>query len=509
MTSPVKSITIVGGGTTGWLAAAFLATRFQTNLAAGEMSVTVIESPNIPIIGVGESLSPAAPETLKSLGIPERLFMIETDATFKLAGYFLNWDVGSRGEPTSWVNPFVGYLTAGNEFERFELAGKPFGEAPDYAATISPCRAAIEQAKGPRQIGQADFEAVLRYAYHTDASRYAALLKKVALHRGAVHVSDDVVDVTLRENGFVDSLQLAGRGAHPVEMVIDATGFSGVILNKALGIGHVDYSQTLLNDRAAVIQLDWPEIAEIEPATRATALGHGWAFRVPLYHRTGNGYVYSSRFIDDDAARREFAAHLGDPALAERMRIIPMRVGRAQRNWVGNCIAMGLSSGFVEPLEASAIYTVETSLKWLMNYFPDSSFPAALADRYNQRTAALYDEVVEYIALHYRLSNRDDTAYWRAQRTEPVLPDRLAANLEAWRHTLPVQADVQPTNYFDQNTYLAALFGKGFYKGGQLHPERKYDAGEWAKLKRTIIDTHDRAVASLPGHRELLDSFRR
>ncbi|RVQ66469.1 tryptophan 7-halogenase [Croceicoccus ponticola] len=509
MPAPITSITIVGGGTTGWLAAAFLATRFEPGITSGKMTITVVESPTIPIIGVGESLSPAAPETLKTLGVPERAFMVETDATFKLAGYFLNWDVGARGQPMSWVNPFIGYLTAGYEFERFELAGKPFGDAPDYAATISPCRDAIERTRGPRRIGQGDFEAVLRYAYHTDASRYAGLLKKVALHRGVVHVADDVVDVALREDGFVDSLLLAKGGRHPVELVIDATGFAGVILKKALGIGHVDYSQTLLNDRAAVIQLDWPAMGEIEPATRATALGHGWAFRVPLYHRTGNGYVYSSRFISDDDARVEFAAHLGDPKLAERMRIIPMRIGRASRNWVGNCIAMGLSSGFVEPLEASAIYTVETSLKWLMNYFPTSDFPQSLADRYNQRTAALYDEVVEYIALHYHLSNRADTAYWRAQRTEPKLPERLAENLAIWRHALPVQADVQPTNYFDHNTYLAALFGKGFYKGGELRPERTLDPGEWAQLRQTIDDTHRRAINALPGHRELLDSFRR
>lgn len=508
MPSPIRSITIVGGGTTGWLAAAYLATRFEESIRQGRMAITVIESPRVPIIGVGESLSPAAPETLQRLGVSEREFLRATDATFKVAGYFRDWDVSASGKPMSWVNPFVGYLTAGHEFERFELAGKAFGEGPDYAATVSPCRAAIELGKGPRPIGRPDFDSVLRYAYHTDASRYAPFLRGVAEKRGVIHVADDVVDVRVGENGLVEALSLASGTQHPVELVIDATGFAGVILHRALGIQHVDYSRHLLNDRALVLQLSDADKGEIEPATRATALPHGWAFRVPLYHRTGNGYVFSSRFIDDDAAALEFARHLGDEGLASRMRPIAMRVGRAERSWVGNCVALGLSAGFVEPLEASAIYSVETSLKWLMNYFPSTDFEPALAQRYNARVAALYDEVVEYIVLHYRLSNRDDTDYWRTQRNETAVPDRLAQNLEIWKHALPVQADVAPTNYFDHNTYTAALFGKGFYPGNSLWPERHLDAGKWRELRKVIDDTHKRALGSLPGHRALLDSIR-
>jgi tryptophan 6-halogenase len=190
------------------------------------------------------------------------------------------------------------------------------------------------------------------------------------------------------------------------------------------------------------------------------------------------------------------------------MRTIAMRVGRAERTWERNCVAIGLAAGFVEPLEASAIYSVELSLKWLYNYFPDADFSPALAARYNARTAALYDEIVEYIALHYRVSTRQDDPYWVAQRNDMAIPDRLAANLELWRHTLPVQADVLPTNYFDHNTYTSALFGKGFYSGGTLKPERMLDRAEWESTKAMIARSHASAVRVLPTHRALVDSLR-
>ena len=507
MAQPIRNITIVGGGTSGWLAALFFATHFRGRIERGELTLRLIESDKVPIIGVGESLSPSMPETLKSLGVSEADFIRSTDATFKLGGYFVGWDRGSDGKPTSWVNPFIGYTTAGPEFERFELAGRPFGSAPDYARTTSPCRDAIEQRKGPRPIAQPEFQYLLRYAYHTDAARFAPFLRRLAEARGAEQLVDDVLDVEIDDSGFISALLLERRERLPVELVIDATGFSSVILHKKLGVGHLTYSGSLLNDRAVVTPLAHGQEEEVEPATRSTALSAGWAFRVPLFTRTGNGYIYSSKFTSDDQAASEFVAHLGPRAAGIEPRVIPMRVGRAERSWVKNCIALGLSAGFVEPLESTAIYSVETSLKWLLNYFPDASFPPVLAERYNQRTAQLFDEIIDYIVLHYRLSNRSDTPYWRAQREEIEVPDTLAENLRIWKHTLPVRGDLRSTNFFDPGTYTAALFGKGFYAGGELHPERDLAAGEWAALTRTIDQAHRRALAALPGHRALLTAI--
>jgi flavin-dependent dehydrogenase len=504
----IKNITIVGGGTSGWLAALYFVTHLKTAVQKGDLTIRVIESQKIPIIGVGESLSPSMPQTLQELGISESEFIKETDASFKLAGYFVDWDKGVDGIATSWVNPFVGYLSAGYEFERFELDGQHFGNAPDYARTISPCREAIELRKAPRAIGQDDFSSLLRYAYHTDASKFAPFMRTKACSRGVEHINDDVCDVDLDARGFVSALHLKERGSLPVELVIDATGFSSIILNKAMGVSSVDYSHHLLNDRAIVTQLPDVEDDDIEPATRATALRQGWAFRVPLYSRTGNGYVFSSTFTNDDQAAADFTAYLGPHAKTENMRVIPMRVGRAEKCWVKNCVAIGLAAGFVEPLEASAIYSVETTLKWLLNYFPDSDFAPQLANRFNQRAEALYDEVVEYIVMHYRLSNRDDDAYWRAQRNDLVIPERLAENLALWRHALPVRGDVLPTNYFDHNTYIAALFGKGFYTGGSLKPERQLQRCDWDAMKRNITNAHRSALSRLPSHKKLIESIR-
>lgn len=509
MGRPLQNITIVGGGTTGWLAALMLVTRMQSAVERGELSINLVESDRIPIIGVGESVSPSMPETLRRLAIPESEFIRETDATFKLAGYFPGWGGNESGREDSWINPFVGYLTAGWEFERFELGGAEPGKGPDYARTISPCREAIEQHKGPRAIGQGDYQQILRYAYHTNAALFAPFLRRFAEERGVKRTVADVAGATRDERGHISTLLLENGEPIPVELVIDATGFAGALHNKVLGIPHVNYSHILLNDRAVVTQLAHAEGDEkLEPATRASALPHGWAFRVPLYSRTGNGYIFSSKFISDDDAAQEFAAHLGGAARAEDMRVIPMRIGRAERTWEGNCIALGLSSGFVEPLESSAIFAVETSVKWLMNYFPDSDWEPALRERYNQRTADLYDEIVDYIALHYRLAHRDDSPYWLAQRNEMQVSDRLAENLRIWRHTLPVRADLVSANYFDENTYAAALFGKGFYRGGELQPLRELDEANWRGLKHDIDTAHKRALAALPDHRQLLTAIR-
>lgn len=508
MSNAIQNITIVGGGTSGWLAALYLATHLKQAVASGDMVIKVIESPDVPIIGVGESLSPSMPVTLQELGVSESAFIKETDASFKLAGHFVNWDTGVDGKHTSWVNPFVGFLTAGYEFERFELDGVGYGQGPDYARTVSPCREAIEMRKAPRSIGQDDYSFTLRYAYHTDASKFAPFMRKLAISRGVIHIADRVNSVDLNDQGFVASLNCEISGKVPVELIIDATGFNSIVLHKALGVPLVDYSAHLLNDRAVVLQLPDVEGNDIEPATRATALRQGWAFRVPLYSRTGNGYVYSSKFTTDEKAARDFVDHLGPHAKIENVRTIPMRVGRAQNSWVKNCIAIGLAAGFVEPLEASAIYSVETSLKWILNYFPDTNFSPTLARRYNERTVALYDEVVDYIVMHYRLSNRDDSDYWRAQRNDLRIPARLADNLELWKYALPVRGDVLPTNYFDHNTYIAALFGKGFYAGATLKPERQLQVADWHQLKSMISNTHRNALGSLPSHKQLIDAIR-
>lgn len=507
MVQPIKDITIVGGGTTGWLSALYLANFFSESIKQGRMSITVIESSKIGIIGVGESLSPSMTETLKGMSISEKEFVKETDASFKLSGYFVNWSSSENGSSHRWINPFIGYLTAGYQYESFEVEDhQPKGE--DYASAMTPCPAAIDLRKAPRKIGDAEYSHLLRYAYHTDATKFAPFLMRHAKAMGVKHVIDDVVDAQLDEKGFIKAINLAENGLFPVEFVIDATGFSSVLLHQKLGVQLVDYSKHLINDRAVVAQLSYGDEDEIEPATRSTALKNGWAFRVPLYSRTGNGYVYSSRFTSDDEAAHEFVEYLGCKEGEISPRVIKMRVGRAEQPWVKNCVALGLAAGFVEPLEASAIFTVETSLKWLVNYFPTMEMEDSLARRYNKRVQELYDEIVDYIVLHYHLSNRSDTAYWQFQAKEILLPDRLKENLEVWKHALPVRGDFASANYFDHNTYIAALFGKGFYKGASLHPERRYDQNEWLSLKKMVDDAHRRALKELPGHRELLTSLR-
>ena len=513
MAKPLSSVTIVGGGTSGWLAATFLATALRSRVVSGELKITLIESAKIGIIGVGEALAPSMPGTLKRLGINETEFIKRCNVTFKLGGFFVDWNRDAQDRPTSWVNPFFSYeniesVNSGYFFSQFELQNLGGGERPHFTQMISPCPDAIAERKAPRKPGAKDFESTIRYAYHMDAKGFAELLKETATARGVHHVVDDVTDVNLDERGFVKSLTLEERGDHPVQFVIDATGFHSVILHRTMGEPVEPYENYLLNDRAAVLPLPHEDPTDIEPASRATAMKAGWRFRIPLFNRTGNGYIYSSKFLSDDEAIAELKESLGPRAADGDPKVIRMRIGKAKRSWVNNCVAIGLSSGFVEPLEATAIHAVEKALKWLLVYFPDDEFSPSLANRFNTLNDELYEEIVDYIVLHFRLSNRDDSEYWRAIRQEIAIPDRLAANFELWKQIMPYDADLPSAHFFGALNYTAALMGKGFYDGVALSRAAPLKREVWEGAQKVIRSQVRQALDQLPSHYDLLRHIR-
>ncbi len=293
------------------------------------------------------------------------------------------------------------------------------------------------------------------------------------VERGGVeHILDDVEDVELDARGHVAAVHLKDRGGHhPVEFVVDCTGFKGgLIINKALKEPFIDYSKYLGNDRAMALQIPHPNPNVIASCTSSTALGAGWSWRVPpLFHRIGTGYVYSNAHRTDDEARDEFMAHLGTdapPKGGAEPRVIPMRVGRTRNAWVKNCIAIGLSSGFIEPLESTAIHMIDLGIQRLIAYFPDSDFSDAHRNRYNKTMDGLYNEVLDFICLHYALGNRTDSQYWIDARTELQVPDRLAENLELWKHQPPAALDLETGHLFNHPTYQAVLMGKRVYETG-------------------------------------------
>lgn len=513
LAEPVKNITVVGGGTSGWLAATYLARLYHERVVRGDLIITVVESPDIGIIGVGESTARPMSELLRNLGIKEADFIKRCNATFKLSGWFANWDVDEKGAPVSWVNPFFsqtdlhgvnpGYLFASYAMDP---GGGPTQEG--FTEAISVCPAIIRAHKGPRRLGDGDYKSEIPYSYHMDAVELAKILQERGKELGVRHILDHVEEVKLADNGFVSALVLRQHGEHSVEFVIDATGFASIILNKALGEPFENYDKYLLNDRAVVAQLPHDDPTKIEPTSRATGMNAGWSFRVPLFNRVGSGYVYSSRFISDEEAIEEFKRHVGPAAEDIEPRVIRMRIGKARRSWVKNCLALGLSSGFVEPLEATAIYSVQVALQWLHNYFPDTDFDPAVTERYNSLVDGLYDEIVDFISLLFCISNREDTPYWRAVRYEMEIPPRLKENLEVWKRTMPDALDLGAHTFFSPTSYRSALMGKQFYKGRSYAQVAPLTESHWKQYLQIRRERTNGLLNVLPDHYELLRHIR-
>ena len=512
MGRPLETVTIVGGGTAGWLTAGLLLAfgRKQQN-GVKPLQITVVESPDIPTVGVGEATVPGMVRTLKELGISEREFFKRCNASFKLGVDFANWNVDKNGKPISYINPFVGApairgVELAQYFLRYGAGSRDFVQS--YAATVELMKAG----KGPLIDPTKEFGAASGFAYHLDAGKFAALLTEHCTARGVRHVRENVQSVEKDERGYIAALQLDKTGRHPVELAIDCTGFRGLIINQALQEPFVSYSDYLANDRAMAVQLPHPDGAKIEPVTRSTALGAGWSWRVPLYNRIGTGYVFSSAHRSDDEARDEFLRHLGPLGKGAEPRVIPMRVGRNRNAWVKNCIGIGLSGGFIEPLESTAIFMIDMGVRWLLSYFPDSDFPDPLRDRYNHLVDSLYNEVRDFICLHYALGNRTDSQYWIDARTELKLPDGLAQNLELWRYNLPSHYDLPFSTLFDVGTYNSVLLGKRVYEQGYAKGDigggLSLDAKLWKEISTHLRKQNEKRVHQATDHKMLLTRLR-
>lgn len=512
MTDQIKNITIVGGGTSGWITACYLARYFERHMAQGDMSITVIESPTIGIIGVGESTARPMADLLRLIGVPEAEFIKRCNATFKLGGLFSGWDVDEEGEPVSWINPFFSQsdihgLNPAYLFAQYamEKGGGPIKE--DYTEAVSVCPAMIHACKGPKPLGAKDYQSEIPYSYHMDAIELAKMLQEHGKKLGIRQILDNVVDVHLDERGFVEALSLKENGKHPIEFVIDATGFASIIIGKVLGEPFESYEKYMPNDRAAVMQLPHEDPTKLEPASRATAFKAGWSFRVPLYNRVGTGYIFSSKFLSDDEAVKELKDFTGAPDDIEP-RIIRMRIGKVRRSWVKNCLALGLSSGFVEPLEATAIYSVQVALQWLVRYFPDKDFNPVVTDRYNELIDGLYEEIVNFISLLFTISNREDTPFWKAARHELTVPDALKENLELWRHSLPDELDLKTSTFFTPTSYRAALMGKRYCKGRDYAQTSAFTKEVWDDYLDLRLKRAQKFVDTLPSQYELLRHIR-
>ena len=504
----VSRVVVVGGGTAGWLAASLLAARADPD-AATPLQVTLIESPDIPTIGVGEGTWPTMRRTLERIGIAEADFLLACDASFKQGSRFDGWRTGEPGD--YYLHPF----TAAVEGDPRDLvaAWRDAGDAR-FADLLSPQPRACALDLAPRQRAMPDYAGALNYAYHLDAGKFAALLAAHATAKlGVRHLRDHVVGVDLAANGDIASVRTREGGAVAGDLFIDCTGHAALLIGDRYGVPFLDRGGELPNDRALAVQLPVPPDAPIASQTNATAHAAGWIWDIGLPIRRGVGCVYASSFMTDDEAAATLRAYLARTAPGTDLdalspRRLAFHSGHRERFWERNCLAVGLSAGFLEPLEASAIVLIELSMDALLDNFPATRGAMDIyAARFNDLFRYRWDRIVEFLKLHYVLSRRDEP-YWRAHRDPASVPTRLTDLLRLWEHQPPSRADLPMADeIFPAASYQYVLYGMGFPPpaGGAI---RSGTAGGVARSLQQVEQRARALAAGLPTNRAYLDALR-
>lgn len=490
----IRSIVIVGGGTAGWMAAASL-TRFLKPLGC---RIQLVESEEIGIVGVGEATIPPIMEFIRVLGLDENDLVRQTQATFKLGIQFKDWlRIGHI-----YTHPFgqTGFDMDGVPFHAFWLKMRQQGQAgrlDEY------CLQAMAGEAGkfmrPVKAPNSPLENIT-YALHFDAALFARYLRGWSEKRGVIRTEGKVREVNLRPaDGFIESLTLENGSRIEGDLFIDCSGFRGLLIEQALKTGYEDWSNWLPCNRAAAVPCG--RKGPPSSLTLAAARGSGWQWRIPLQHRTGNGYVYCSEFLSDDAARDALLGNLEGEPLKDPL-LLRFTTGRRKKFWNKNCVALGLASGFLEPLESTSIHLVQRAVAMLIKYFPDRSFEQADIDRYNKTLTFEFERVRDLLVLHYTTNERDDTAFWRHCRTI-AHPDSLTEKLELFRSYGRIERE--ENELFPVQSWLFVMLGQNVLP-------RRYDAradtldAEAAKSNlANIRDVIAECARAMPMHQDFID----
>jgi tryptophan halogenase len=493
----IKKIVIVGGGSAGWISAAMLSHYFQKGASQeGRCEVELIESEEIGTIGVGESTIPPFLQLIASLGVDEREFIQATQASFKLGIRFEDW----RAKGEHYYHPFgaIGGPIGPHEFYQCWLRAKANGH-PSNLQDFAPGTVMADQWKFMLPFkAQRTLIAGASYALHIDARLIAKFLRDFAETRGVKRTEGIVTDVVTRPDGGVQKVILKDGREVAGDLFIDCSGFRALLIGKALETPYVDWSDMLLCDRAVVVQTQ--NVGDPHPYTLSRAEDAGWRWRIPLQHRAGNGYVFCSRFLSDDEARATLVRNLEGEALMNPM-FIPFKTGTRQQLWNKNVVAVGLAGGFIEPLESTALHLIYRGMDFLLRFFPDRDCDPALAAEYNRRMTADYEEIRDFIVLHYCTSQRDDTPFWRAVREAPI-PDSLRERIELFKAHGALREGVD--QMFRDPSWQSVMEGMG------VRPRRYQQLADTVPYE-VIAQTLDQSapmlasqVAGLPSHGQFL-----
>jgi tryptophan halogenase len=436
---PAKRVLIVGGGSAGWMAAAYLDAALNRE-GRRVLDIALVESPDVPRIGVGEATVPHINHVLAVIGIDERQFLRRVDGTYKQSIKYVNW-LHNRNE--YYHHPFSRYTRA-----PIDRAGREWlmsDRSIPFTETVSAQPVICELNLSPQMLGPWDFGDRLTYAFHMNALKFADYLCEIATSRGVVHYLDHVTDVEAADNGHITAVNTKGGHRLEADLYIDCTGFAALLIEKALKVGWVDCSQWLLCDRATTLHVPYEHHypGYVRPYTTATALAAGWVWEIPLQDKRSLGYVHASAFLDDEQAERELRAFEGAHAAGLDSRIVHFKVGHRTKAWAGNCIAIGLAGGFIEPLESTGLYLSDLATVMLTEHFPHGEDLAPLAFRFNRIMANRFYEILDFINMHYCLTRRSDTEFWREVQKSARITERLRAKLEFWRTKPPSHADFE------------------------------------------------------------------
>ena len=453
-----RKIVILGGGTAGWMAANLFVKRW----ADEPISVSLVESPDIGIIGVGEGSTPFLAGFFRMLDVADEDWMPRCNATYKLGISFAGWSPGSRID--SYAHPFLSKVDQFTEHAfatncRTRRLGLDVNTKPDDFFINS---LLVEQRKGPQLPD--NFPFAIGYGYHFDSGLLGQYLGELGISRGVEHIRARVVDVEMAADGNIAAVLCEDGGRIEADMFVDCTGFAAMLIQKSLGVRFESFKSNLFNDAAVVMPT--PAEDSPRPETVSCAMSNGWCWKIPLTNRFGNGYVYSSDFISADDAETELRSFLGVLDSNEEARHLKMNVGQLEKHWEKNCIALGLSQGFIEPLEATALLLVQQAIEMFIARYEKGGFTAEFRDDYNEKVHERFERVRDYIVAHYKLNTRDDSEYWKANRENMELSASLRHILDVWYRREDLTREIQRQaieSHFTSASWHCLLAGYGAF----------------------------------------------
>lgn len=491
--SRIKKILILGGGTAGWMTAAALSKVLRNNYC----EIELVESEQISSVGVGEATIPQIQLFNTLLGLDENEFVRRTQATFKLGIEFVDW----RRIGSSYIHAFgdVGKDMEGLQFYQYWLKMYAEGLASDLGDYTLTAQASYQN-KFMRSIDAGNSPlSNIAYAFQFDAGLYAQFLRSEAEKHGAVRSEGRVVETLMRNDGFIKGVRLETGEVKEAELFIDCSGFRGVLIEEALKTGYEDWTHWLPCDRAVVAPCE--SAGEPTPYTRATAQKAGWQWRIPLQHRIGNGHVFSSGYISDDEATNVLLQNLDGAPLAEP-RIIRFQTGKRKKFWNKNCVAIGLASGFMEPLESTSIHLVQSAIARLLSFFPSREFAQVDIDEYNRQSHFEYDRIRDFLILHYHATEREDSEFWKYCR-DMSIPEELDRKINQFSQHGRIVRDAN--EMFNDLSWLEVMHGQGIRPKGYHPLVDIMPKDEIARRLDSIKAVVKRSVDYMPAHMEFIN----